>query len=299
MVAAPALTINSGKGTSPKKSSHLCFIIQHMLMVKIIDTHSHLYSDKFHKDYDEVLSRAEDVLQAVLLPNIDLNSVDAMHDLAERAPGFCFPMMGLHPCDVQENWEEQLANLKTYLEASPDRYVGIGETGLDLYWDNTTLDRQRSALKVQVQWAKNTQLPIILHARDAIDETADVIEAELNDSLSGVFHCFDGSLDQARRIIGFGSFKIGIGGIVTYRKDVQAVVAELPLESIILETDSPYLPPEPHRKDKPRRNESGYTRYVCQKIADLKGLTYDEVATQTNENALELFPSLAAKLQTA
>ncbi len=267
-------------------------------MNKIIDTHSHLYSSKFDPDMDAVLGRARDVLQAVLLPNIDNNSVEAMHDLERRAPGFCFPMMGLHPCDVKENWEKQLAELKAYLDRHPERYVGIGETGLDLYWDKSTLDRQHHALITQIHWAKDHGLPIILHARDAIDELADTIEAHLDASLSGVFHCFDGTWEQAKRVISFEHFKIGIGGIVTYRKDVQQVVRDIPLEYIILETDSPYLPPEPHRKDKPRRNESSYTKYVCQQVADLKGLRYDEVADATNRNALELFPRVATALRT-
>lgn len=265
-------------------------------MTRIIDTHSHLYSDKFDHDQDAVIARAQEVLQAVLLPNIDADSVTAMHALDEKLPGFFFSMMGLHPCHVQENWEAQLTELKAFLDATPDRYVGIGETGLDLYWDKTTLERQRAALQVQIQWAKDYALPIILHARDAIDETAEEIEKMLDEKLSGIFHCFDGSWEQAQRIMEFGNFKIGIGGIVTYRKDVQEVVAQIPLEYLVMETDSPYLPPVPHRKDKPRRNESSYTKYVCETIAELKNLSYDEVATATNANALSLFPRVSTAL---
>ena len=266
-------------------------------MIRIIDTHSHLYSDTFAHDQDAVIARAQQVLQAVLLPNIDADSIEVMHALDQKVPGFFFSMMGLHPCHVQENWQEQLAELKAYLDKSPQRYVGIGETGLDLYWDKTTLDRQQQALRVQIQWAKDYQLPIILHARDAIDETTDEIEHLLDEQLSGVFHCFDGTIAQAQRIMSFGSFKIGIGGIVTYRKDVQEVVAQIPLEFLVMETDSPYLPPNPHRKDKPRRNESSYTKYVCQTIAELKGISYDEVAEATNANAMALFPRVAQALQ--
>jgi len=259
-------------------------------MPHLIDTHSHLYADQFAQDQDAVIQRARDVLAAVVLPNIDEQSVSAMHRLTQKAPDFFFPAMGLHPCHVTEAYEHQLNLLHTYLEASDQRYVAIGETGLDLYWEPATLPRQQAALKIQIGWAKRYELPIILHAREAIDETADLIEQHHDEQLRGIFHCFDGNMAQAERIMSLGGFKLGIGGIVTYRKDVQAVVKELPLEAIVLETDSPYLPPEPRRKDKPRRNESSYTTYVAQKVADLKGLSYEEVAAATQANAQALFP---------
>ncbi|MEO0897889.1 MAG: TatD family hydrolase [Bacteroidota bacterium] len=257
--------------------------------MKIIDTHSHLYSNKFDKDLRDVISRAQDVLEAVFLPNISRESIDAMLQLTAKDTSFFFPMMGLHPCDVKENWEEELAHLKSYLEQENHPFVGIGETGLDLYWDKSTLAWQKEALIEQIKWAKEYKLPIILHARDAIDETADVIEAHLDENLKGIFHCFDGNTAQAQRIQSFGTFKLGLGGILTYRKDVMQMVADMPLDLMVLETDSPYLPPVPHRKDKPRRNESSYTKYVAQKLAELKGVTYEEVASVTNQNALELF----------
>jgi TatD DNase family protein len=200
--------------------------------------------------------------------------------------------MGLHPCSVQPDWDSVLSEMKALLDAPDHSYVAIGETGLDLYWDKSSLDRQTAALEVQVEWAKTYDLPIILHARDAIDETLEVMERLNDERLRGVFHCYDGDLVQAERIMALGGFWIGIGGIVTYRKDVQAVVKELPLESLVLETDSPYLPPEPHRKDKPRRNESSYTKYVGAKIAELKELPEATVAEATNANARQLFPRL-------
>lgn len=257
--------------------------------MKLIDTHSHLYSDKFQSDQDAVIQRAKDVLEAVYLPNIDADSVEAMHAITAKAPDFFFPMMGLHPSSVTENWEAQLAELKSYLDDPNRTYVGIGETGIDLYWDKTTFPQQQTALEVQIQWAKDYQLPIILHAREAIDETTDLIEKHLDENLKGIFHCFDGTVAQAERIMAFNTFKLGIGGIVTYRKDVQATVQATPLDYLVLETDSPYLPPEPRRKDKPRRNESSYTTYVGQKVADLLEISYDQVAAQTNANARWLF----------
>ncbi len=260
-----------------------------MLHMKVIDTHSHLYSSKFNPDIDEVISRAKEVLEAVYLPNIDLDSVQAMHDLVEKDRDFFFPAMGLHPSSVKADFEEVLEKLKRNFENSGFAYHAIGETGLDLYWDKSTLDIQKQSLAIQINWAKERALPIILHARDAIDETIVMIEKHHDASLKGVLHCFDGNIAQVERIQQLGNFSIGIGGIVTYRKDVQAMVKEADLDMIILETDSPYLPPEPHRKDKPRRNESSYTQYVCAKIAELKGMTYDEVAAATNRNAKELF----------
>jgi TatD DNase family protein len=265
-------------------------------MKKIIDTHSHLYSNKFSKDQDEVIQRAQEVLEAVFLPNIDEASIGPMLELTQKAPGFFRPMMGLHPCSVGEDYHEVLEKFETYLRENREQYVGVGETGIDLYWDKSTFDRQKAALNIQIEWAKKYELPIILHARDAIDETLEIIEAAHDEKLSGIFHCFDGTIDQARRVMALGNFYIGIGGIVTYRKDVQAMVKEIDLDYLLLETDSPYLPPEPFRKSKNRRNESSYTRYVAEKIAELHSLSYDEVAELTNRNALRVFQLSASDI---
>ena len=256
---------------------------------KVIDTHSHLYSSKFDRDQADVIQRAKDVLHAVFLPNIDVDSIPAMNALTAIDPGFFFPMMGLHPSDVKEGYEEELDKIEAHLRNPNETYYGVGETGIDLYWDKTTLPTQQISLQKHINWAKELDLPIILHARNAIDEVADLIEKNLDDNLYGIFHCFDGNMDQVNRIMSFRSFKFGIGGILTYRKDVQEVVSQIPIEFIVLETDSPYLPPEPHRKDKPRRNESSYTRYVAEKLAELHGISYDEVAAATNANALQVF----------
>ena len=256
---------------------------------KIIDTHSHLYSSKFDRDQSDVIKRAKDVLHAVFLPNIDVESIAAMHTLTAKDPDFFFPMMGLHPSYVKEGFEAELEKIEAHLQNPNETYFGVGETGIDLYWDKTTLAIQQISLQKHIEWAKKMDLPIILHARNAIDEVADMIEKNLDEKLYGIFHCFDGDMDQVRRIMAFGSFKFGIGGILTYRKDVQKVVSQIPIKYIVLETDSPYLPPEPHRKDKPRRNESSYIHYVAQKLSELHQITYDAVAKATNSNALELF----------
>ncbi|MEL6190880.1 MAG: TatD family hydrolase [Bacteroidota bacterium] len=258
-------------------------------MMRVIDTHAHLYSEKFNHDQDAVIERAKKYLKAVFLPNVDLETIEPMWALTEKSPDFFFPMIGLHPTHVEGNYEKQLVAIEKELRDESKKYVGIGETGLDLYWDKSTLTRQQASLEVHLNWAKETELPIILHARDAIDEVTDMIEEHYEDGLTGIIHCFDGDSEQAARICELDGFKVGIGGIVTYRKDVQQMVREIPLEWIVLETDSPYLPPIPHRKDKPRRNESSYTHYVAEKVAELKNLPLDEVAEVTNMNAENLF----------
>ncbi|GAB4427584.1 MAG: TatD family hydrolase [Bacteroidia bacterium] len=257
--------------------------------MKAIDTHAHLYAEAFDGDLPAVVARAQEHLEAVLLPNVDRASIARMHRLTDLAPDFFFPMMGLHPSHVQPGFEQELEMMEQWLTQGSYRYWGIGETGIDLYWDKSTLDLQRASLQVHIDWAKRYDLPIVLHAREAIDETADLIERNLGDGLRGIFHCFDGTPAQAARIAAFGTFKIGIGGIVTYRKDVQELVRQTDLDLIALETDSPYLPPEPHRKDKPRRNESSYTRYVAATVAALQGLDAATVATRTSQQAIDLF----------
>ncbi|MEM9932554.1 MAG: TatD family hydrolase [Bacteroidota bacterium] len=261
--------------------------------MRIIDTHAHLYSEKFSHDQEAVIARAKQYLKAVFLPNVDLDSIAPMWDLTAKDPTFFFPMVGLHPTHVKPSYRQQLDAIAKELFESDRTYVGIGETGLDLYWDKDTLPRQQASLEVHLTWAKETELPIILHAREAIDEVTDMLEDHYEEGLTGIVHCFDGNTEQATRICELDGFKVGIGGIVTYRKDVQQMVREIPLEWMVLETDSPYLPPVPHRKDKPRRNESSYTHYVAEKIAALKNLPLDEVATVTNMNAEVLFETAA------
>lgn len=258
-------------------------------MLQVIDTHSHLYSNKFSRDQDAVIERAQEVLSAVFLPNIDLESVGPMHDLQAKAPNFFFPMMGLHPSHVKEDYKEVLEKIETLLKDPNRIYFGIGETGIDLYWDTSTFEIQQDSLRQHIAWAKERKLPIILHAREAINEVTDMLEEHHSPDLKGIVHCFDGNAEQAARIAALGTFKIGIGGIVTYRKDVQEMVRTTDLKHMVLETDSPYLPPEPHRKSKNRRNESSYTQYVAAKLAEIKGISYDEVGEITNANALALF----------
>ena len=255
--------------------------------MKYIDTHSHLYSPKFAEDQDEVIERCKEVLHAVFLPNIDSESIDAMHQLTDKDPDFFLPMMGLHPSHVKEGFEKEIEIMESWLNRDDYTYYGIGETGIDLYWDKTTLPLQQESLQIHIEWAKARRLPIILHARNAIDEVADLIEKNHDESLTGIFHCFDGTPEQAQRICEFGNFKLGIGGVVTYKKStLPAALEHVSLDYIVLETDSPYLAPVPMRG---RRNESSYTQFVGEKLAELYGKTHGQIAEITNRNALEVF----------
>jgi TatD DNase family protein len=255
----------------------------------LIDTHSHIYQPAFDEDSDAMIERALAAnVKKILLPNIDEESIPRMHHLVDRYPEICYPMMGLHPCDVKENYEEVLAVMFSYF--SQRRYVAIGETGLDLYWDKSTLPLQEAAFRIQVQWAKDMELPLVIHARDSIDELIAILD-ELNDErLSGVFHCFTGTLAQGRHILEYGEFYLGIGGVLTYPKSGLAqVVEKLPIEKLILETDAPYLPPVPHRG---KRNESSHTVIVAEHLAKVKNITFDEVVAQTMRNSLNLFRAI-------
>lgn len=250
----------------------------------LIDTHCHLYHQEFKNDEEEMLNRAAKVCSHVLLPNIDLSSIEGMLHLANIRPGFCLPMLGLHPCHVEANFEQVLDTLLNYY--SPGKYIAVGETGLDLYWDKTSIDRQIESLKIQIQWALNWDLPLVLHTREANREALDLIQKYQNGKLRGVFHCFSGTLFEAQEMIELG-FYLGIGGVVTYKKtDLPDILKQLPLDSIVLETDSPYLPPVPHRG---KRNESAYIQLVAEKLVDVYQLSYDEIALRTSQNAKSLF----------
>jgi len=255
----------------------------------LIDTHSHMYQPAFDEDRAAAITRAiEANVKKIILPNIDLESIPGMHALVHDFPGVCYAMMGLHPCDVKSNYEEVLQTMHTHLQSG--NYVAIGETGIDLFWDKTTYELQCEAFKIQVQWAKDMKLPIVIHSRDSIDELIAILDIYNDDQLTGVFHCFTGTLAQAQHIIGYGGFYLGIGGVLTYPKSgLAAVVAELPLEYLVLETDAPYLPPVPHRG---KRNESSYIDIVAQHLAKAKNLTFEEVVDQTMINSFHLFPAI-------
>lgn len=251
-----------------------------------IDTHTHLFSDAFDEDRNEVVQRAIDAgIEICLLPNIDTDSIDAMNNLVKTFPDNCFPMMGLHPGSVDENWESKLAIIKQHLFS--EKYVAVGEIGMDLYWDKTHIEAQRQAFRLQVEWAKELGIPIAIHARDAFQEIYEIIDELNDDRLTGVFHCFTGTEADANKILSYGGFKLGIGGVLTYKNGkVDEALKKVSLEHLILETDSPYLPPVPHRG---KRNESAYLLHIAEKLADVYNVTLKEIEQKTSQNARELF----------
>lgn len=252
----------------------------------LIDTHAHLYAEQFDQDRDAMIQRAKNAgLDRILLPNIDLSSIDGMLQLSEDYPEFCYPMMGLHPCSVQQGFQKDLQEI--FERLNHEKIIAIGEIGIDLFWDKSTLEYQRIAFREQVQWAKQMNLPIVIHARDSYNELFEELNVLNDDSLRGVFHCFTGSKQQAEKILSYGDFYLGLGGVLTYKNSgLGKFIADLPLNKLILETDAPYLPPVPHRG---QRNESAYTLLVAEKLAELYQLSLHDIGQQTSENALKLF----------
>lgn len=251
-----------------------------------IDTHTHLFVEAFDEDRDQVIQRALDAdIGICLLPNINAGTIHALHTLADKYPDKCLPMMGLHPGSVEEDWEEQLEEIRKNLFAR--KYIAVGEIGMDLYWDTKFLVEQRAAFRQQVEWAKELELPIVIHARDAFQEIFAELDQLNDERLTGVFHCFTGTAEDAERILDYGGFKLGLGGVVTYKNGGLAdSLKEVPITSIVLETDSPYLPPVPFRG---KRNESAYLVHIAEKVAEIYGLSVREIERITTENALELF----------
>jgi TatD DNase family protein len=251
----------------------------------LTDTHTHQYYETDAAKRAELMSRcAANGIERLFLPNVDLKSVPKVFELVSSYPANCFPMLGLHPCDVRENWQEELSGIE---QAWQDHKIyAIGEIGIDLYWDKTNLDRQILAFKTQIAWAKTVNLPIVIHCRDAFNEVFAVLEEEMDENLRGIFHCFTGTLEQAEKIIGLG-FYLGIGGVVTYKNGgLDKILPQIDISHIVLETDSPYLTPVPYR-GKP--NESSYLIYVAQKVADLYELSLEKVAYITTENSKQVF----------
>lgn len=251
----------------------------------LTDTHTHIYYHANKPTLDEQLQRCfEKNIERLFLPNVDTKSVPLVMETARTYPGNCFPMLGLHPCSVQENYKEELRQLERLL--SEHKVYAIGEIGLDLYWDKSTLDFQRDAFRIQVGWAKAMGLPIDIHCRDAFDELFVLLEELKDAKLFGIFHCFTGTLEQAKRAIDLG-FTLGIGGVVTFKKaGLDAVVKEIDLQHIVLETDAPYLAPTPYRG---KENESSYLYYIAEKVADLHEVDVSEVASITTENSRRIF----------
>lgn len=251
----------------------------------LTDTHTHQYYETDPEKRRELMQRCFDNgIGRLFLPNVDSLSIEKVFALVDAYPENCFPMLGLHPCDVKDNWREELEIIHSTI---PQRKIyAIGEIGIDLYWDKTTLDIQVEAFKIQIAWAKELKLPIVIHCRNSYDEVFEVLEEEYDEHLRGILHCFTGTPEQANKLIGLG-FYLGIGGVVTYKNSgLDKVVKQIDLEHIVLETDSPYLTPVPFR-GKP--NESSYLTYVAQKVADLHQVSVEKVAEITTENSKAIF----------
>lgn len=251
----------------------------------LTDTHTHIYYETDEAKLAEQLDRCfANGITRLFLPNVNSNTISLVLELSKAHPNQCFPMLGLHPCDVKEDFKEELDAINIVLQNQT--VYAIGEIGIDLYWDQSFLSQQQIAFRKQIEWAKAFSLPIVIHCRAAFKEVFEILEEMKDEKLRGIFHCFTGDLAQAQQAINLG-FMLGIGGVVTYKKaGLDLVISQLDLKHLVLETDSPYLAPVPHR-GKP--NESAYLIHIAQKIADIKNITLEEVAEITTTNSIKVF----------
>lgn len=254
--------------------------------MELFDTHSHMYLSHFDEDRDACMERAREMgVTRVALPNIDRESIAPIKAMQAAYPGAVVGMMGLHPCSVKADWEEELAAIEAELDRGT--YHAVGEIGIDLYWDRTFQKEQEAAFRVQIGWAKSRNLPIVIHARDSFHEICEVLDEVADERLRGVFHCFTGNVDDARRALDYPNFYLGIGGVLTFKNGgLDKVLPEIGIDRVVLETDAPYLAPTPFRG---KRNETAYTRHVAEKLAAICSLDLAEVARTTTSNALQLF----------
>jgi TatD DNase family protein len=251
----------------------------------ITDTHTHLYSEQFNEDRAAMMQRAKDAgVSRFFIPAIDSSCSESMFNLEKEYPNDVFLMMGLHPTSVKENYQEELAHVKQWIDKRD--FYAIGEIGIDLYWDKSFLAQQQEAFRTQIQWAKEKKLPIVIHCRDAFDEIFEVLETEKSDDLFGIFHCFTGTKEQAKKAISY-NMKLGIGGVATFKNGkIDTFLNEIDIKHIVLETDSPYLAPTPYRG---KRNESSYITQVVDKLATIYELTFEEIAEITTQNSKDIF----------
>lgn len=256
-----------------------------MQIPNLVDTHAHIYADKFKEDLSAVLEKAEEAgVNKIYMPNIDHTSIDGMLEIEHKNPEKYLPMMGLHPCSVNKGFEKELYLVEDWL--SKRKFAAVGEMGIDLYWDKTYFEQQKEAFKIQVEFAKKYSLPIVMHSRDAMDEIIELLQQLNDDNLTGVLHCFTGDLTQARKLIDMG-FYLGIGGVSTFKNGgLDKVLPDLELKNLLLETDAPYLAPKPYRG---KRNEPSYVAIVAERVAELMEKEVEEVANITTANAVQLF----------
>lgn len=254
----------------------------------MIDTHSHIYGPEFSDDIREAVARARAAgVEHILLPNINAESIGPMLALCSQYPGYFFPMMGLHPTDLTPDYPQVLEQMEDRLRQADHPYVAVGEVGLDYYWDKSNYAEQQDAFRQQVEWAVAYRLPLMIHCRAAHRELVDILNDYRDKGLTGVFHCFGGSLEEARELLSFEGFVLGIGGVVTYKKSsLPEVLTHVPLERIVLETDAPYLAPVPHRG---QRNESAYVADTLRAVAQIYKMEPYEVEKCTNDTAKRIF----------
>ena len=253
----------------------------------MIDTHSHIFESEFLDDLPEVITRAKEVgVQKIFLPNIDDTTVDAMLEVCRQYPGYCYPMLGFHPTSVDTDVLKKVKEMKKRLTKGHP-YIAIGEVGLDLYWDKTYIKEQKQVLEEQIQWALEEDLPLVIHCREAFPELFEVLRPYKETKLSGVFHSFTGTVEEAEELVGYTRFMIGVNGVVTFKKStLPDALKIIPMERLVLETDSPYLAPVPFRG---KRNETSYVKRVALKLAELYEMEIGEVERQTTANALKVF----------
>lgn len=259
----------------------------------MIDTHSHIYEPEFDSDRDDVILRAQQAgVSHILLPNINAGSIGPMLQLCSRYPSYCFPMLGLHPTDVDpSSFRKELRSMELLLEDERHPYIAIGEVGLDYYWDQSNVREQESAFRTQIEWAIACHLPLVIHARAAHRQLVAAMNEYRNEPLSGVFHCFGGTTEEAQELLQFPGFVLGIGGIVTYKKSaLPDTLPSVPLQRIVLETDAPYLAPVPHRG---HRNESAYLTEILRQVAHIYNVSEQDAEKVTSDNAKRIFQRIA------
>lgn len=256
-----------------------------IFLTMLIDTHSHIYSEDFNDDIEEVLQNAyNNDVKKIVLPNIDSGTIKRLLDLSNSYPHVCYPLMGLHPTSVSNDYKEELSLVEYWLDKQ--KFYGIGEIGIDLYWDRTYIEEQKDAFRHQIKLAKARNLPIVIHLRESFNEVYEIVKDEQDGSLRGIFHCFSGDETEAKKIIDIG-FLLGIGGVLTYKNsNLPHVLRNIEINNLVLETDAPYLSPNPKRG---RRNESSYLVYVAQKLAEIYQIPFKEIAEITTENSRRLF----------
>ncbi len=252
----------------------------------LTDTHTHLYSKEFDNDRDTLIQKAIDNgVTRFFMPNVDTETIAGMFQVEKQFPANCFAMIGLHPCSVSNKYQQDLQVMEHWL--SKRKFVAIGEIGIDLYWDKTFFAQQQDAFRTQIKLAQKHNLPYVIHSRNSFDEVMEIVTEYANDYTKAIFHCFSGNVEQAQKVIDTGNFKLGIGGVVTFKNSgLDKVVEAIDLKHLVLETDAPYLAPMPHRG---KRNEPDYLLLIAKKIAEIKNITVEEVATVTTQNSIDVF----------